>query len=71
MARTPVPDSASSQFFICHGDSKFLDGDYAAFGRVVYGMDEVDRIAALMTDARDFPKTPPVMTRVFFVTPES
>ena len=71
MARTPVPDSASSQFFICHGDSKFLDGDYAAFGRVVCGMDEVDRIASLTTDARDFPKTPPVMTRVFFVTPES
>ncbi len=69
MARTPVPDSASSQFFICHGDSHFLDGDYAAFGRVVQGMDEVDRIAALRTNASDYPETPPVMAEVFFVEP--
>ena len=71
MARTPMPDSASSQFFICHGDSPFLDGDYAAFGRLVFGMDEVDRIAALTTDANDFPQTPPVMEAVFFVSPQS
>ncbi|NLC88735.1 MAG: peptidylprolyl isomerase, partial [Clostridiaceae bacterium] len=45
MARTQVPDSASSQFFICHADSLFLDGQYAAFGKVVAGMEEVDRIA--------------------------
>lgn len=69
MARTPLPDSASSQFFICHGDSQFLDGDYAAFGRVVYGMDEVDRIALLATDSDDFPQIPPVMEQVFFVRP--
>lgn len=69
MARTPHPDSASSQFFICHGDSLFLDGEYAAFGRVVLGMEEVDRIASLKTGAADFPDTPPVMERVFFVSP--
>lgn len=70
MARTPLPDSASSQFFICHGDSQFLDGDYAAFGRVVYGMEEVDRIASLATGTGDVPQTAPVMERVFFVKPQ-
>lgn len=69
MARTPLPDSASSQFFICHGDSQFLDGDYAAFGRVVFGMEEVDRMAMLETGPGDFPQIPPVMERVFFVKP--
>lgn len=71
MARTPSPNSASSQFFICHGDSEFLDGDYAAFGRVIFGMDEVDRIATLQKDGNDFPAIPPVMERVFFVNPVS
>ena len=71
MARTPSPNSASSQFFICHGDSEFLDGDYAAFGRVIFGMDEVDRIATLQKDWNDFPAIPPVMERVFFVNPVS
>lgn len=48
MARRSYPlDSASSQFFICHGDSTFLDGQYAAFGRVISGMDVVDRIASV------------------------
>ena len=42
MARTPYPDSASSQFFICYGDCTFLDGQYAAFGKVVEGMETVD-----------------------------
>ena len=45
MARAQHPDSASSQFFIVHQDSRFLDGEYAAFGRVVEGMDVVDTIA--------------------------
>ena len=45
MARTNVMDSASSQFFICDADSTFLDGQYAAFGHVVDGIDVVDRIA--------------------------
>jgi cyclophilin family peptidyl-prolyl cis-trans isomerase len=48
MARRSYPlDSASSQFFICHGDSTFLDGQYAAFGKVISGMDVVDRIASV------------------------
>lgn len=42
MARSMMKDSASSQFFICYGDCSFLDGDYAAFGKVVEGMDVVD-----------------------------
>lgn len=70
MARTQIPDSASSQFFICHGDSLFLDGEYAAFGRVVHGMDVVDYIADLETDRSDFPDIPPVMEKVFFVVKE-
>ena len=44
-ARTDVKDSASSQFFIMHDDAPHLDGDYAAFGKVVEGMDVVDKIA--------------------------
>lgn len=45
MARTMVKDSASGQFFIMHGDANYLDGEYAAFGRVVSGMEVVDKIA--------------------------
>ncbi len=48
-------DSASSQFFICHADATYLDGQYAAFGRVIEGMDIVDRIAAVDTDSGDKP----------------
>ena len=55
MARSQNPDSAGSQFFITHGDASFLDGDYAAFGTVVEGMDVVDEIAAVPTDAGDRP----------------
>ncbi len=44
MARTPDPDSATSQFFICNDDATHLDGDYAAFGEVVEGMDVIDAI---------------------------
>ena len=55
MARTQVPDSASSQFFICHADAFFLDGQYAAFGRVVDGIEVVDKIANVATDFRDKP----------------
>ena len=46
MARSNDPDSASSQFFICDADDPFLDGDYAAFGHVIEGMDVVDKIAS-------------------------
>lgn len=56
MARTKVPDSASSQFFIMHKTSTHLDGDYAAFGYTVYGMDVVDDIAEVGTDSNDQPR---------------
>ena len=46
MARSSDPNSASSQFFICHEDSDFLDGDYAAFGMVTEGLDIVDAVCA-------------------------
>ena len=55
MARAMDPDSAGSQFFIMHQDGPFLDGQYAAFGRVIEGMDVVDAIAATPTDASDRP----------------
>ena len=45
MARTSIPDSASSQFFICDADSPWLDGNYAAFGQVIDGIEVVDKIA--------------------------
>jgi len=49
-------NTAGSQFFICHGEAGFLDGDYAAFGRVTEGMDIVNAIAKTETDANDRPK---------------
>lgn len=64
MARSQDMDSASSQFFICHADSPHLDGNYAAFGRVTEGMDVVDAIASVETDANDKPLTPVVMKSV-------
>lgn len=56
MARSQNPNSASSQFFICHADATFLDGQYAAFGKVVAGMEIVDEIAAVPTDFSDRPR---------------
>ena len=64
MARTMIPDSAGSQFFIMHKDSPHLDGDYAAFGKVIEGMDVVDRIAEVDTDYNDRPIVPQVMKKV-------
>ena len=55
MARSSLPNSAGSQFFICDADDYFLDGNYAAFGQVVEGMDVVDAIAKNKTDGRDKP----------------
>ena len=55
MARSQNPNSASSQFFIMHADGKFLDGQYAAFGKVVSGIEVVDEIAGVKTDFRDRP----------------
>ena len=56
MARSSDMDSAGSQFFIMHADSDFLDGNYAAFGFVLNGMDEVDVIASVPTDSSDKPR---------------
>ena len=67
MARTNDPNSASSQFFICHADANFLDGQYAAFGSVVEGIETVDEIAAAPTNSMDKPLKPQVMKRVYFV----
>ncbi len=64
MARTQDPDSASSQFFIVHSDSPHLDGQYAAFGRVVEGMDAVDEIAETRVDFRNRPIKDQRMKRV-------
>jgi peptidyl-prolyl cis-trans isomerase B (cyclophilin B) len=65
MARTMIPDSAGSQFFIMHKDSPHLDGQYAAFGMVLEGMDEVDRIASVPRNMmNNKPKQPQVMKSV-------
>ena len=64
MARAMNPNSAGSQFFIMHQDAPHLDGQYAAFGKVVSGMDVVDKIAAVRTDWNDKPTTPVKMKTV-------
>ena len=55
MARAQHPDSAGSQFFIMHADYPALDGQYAAFGRVIEGIEAVDHVAAIQTDANHRP----------------
>ncbi len=64
MARSALPNSASSQFFIMHQDAPHLDGQYAAFGKVVEGMDAVDEIASVRVDYNDKPLEPQVMKKV-------
>ena len=64
MARSMAPDSAGSQFFIMHDDAPHLDGQYAAFGKVVEGMEVVDEIAETATDFRDMPLEPQIMEKV-------
>ena len=64
MARAMDPDSAGSQFFIMHEDAPHLDGQYAAFGQVLEGMDVVDKIAASKTGWGDKPLIPQVMHKV-------
>ena len=64
MARTMMPNSAGSQFFIMHKAAPHLDGAYAAFGKVTEGMDVVDKIAETDTDYRDKPIVPQVMKTV-------
>lgn len=65
MARAMNPDSAGSQFFIMHEDAPHLDGQYAAFGKVVEGMDVVDEIAAVRTDFRDKPLKPQIIKKAY------
>lgn len=65
MARSQNPNSASSQFFICHVDCPFLDGQYAAFGQVVEGIEVVDKIAATRTDYNDRPTEEVVIERCY------
>lgn len=65
MARAQNPNSASSQFFIVHKDSLYLDGQYAAFGKVVEGMDAVDEIAETKTDYNDRPTNDIRMKKVY------
>ena len=67
MARAYNPNSASSQFFIMHADAPHLDGQYAAFGKVISGMDAVDEIASIPTDYSDRPKIAVRMKKVYCV----
>ena len=64
MARTQIPDSAGSQFFIMHADANYLDGQYAAFGKVTDGLDVVDAIATVKTGAGDRPVEDVVIDKV-------
>lgn len=67
MARSEDMNSASSQFFICVADDTFLDGSYAAFGKVIAGLDNAINISKVKTDANDKPTTNQKMSTVRFV----
>ena len=64
MARTMMPDSAGSQFFIMHKAAPHLDGEYAAFGKVIEGLDVVDAIANTRVGFNDKPMQPQIMSKV-------
>ena len=64
MARTMIPDSASSQFFIMHEDAPHLYGQYAAFGKITDGLDVVDRIANMPRNIQDCPNIPVVIKTI-------
>ncbi|MBQ2960725.1 MAG: peptidylprolyl isomerase [Oscillospiraceae bacterium] len=64
MARSMMPNSAGSQFFVMHEDAPHLDGQYAAFGKVIEGIEVVDQICRVRTDYNDKPRTPQVMKKV-------
>ena len=67
MARAQDPDSAGSQFFIMHADAPYLDGQYAAFGKITEGMEAADRIVSVETDYRDKPLDPQVIRTITVV----
>ena len=67
MARTSIPNSASSQFFIVHKTSPHLDGNYAAFGKVIAGLDVIDKIAEVETDTNDKPIEDQIIKSIRFV----
>ena len=67
MARSGHPDSAGSQFFICDANDPWLDGQYAAFGEVVEGMDVVDKIASVKKGPSDRPLTPVVIEKAEWI----
>ena len=64
MARAQHPDSAGSQFFIMHANAPHLDGQYAAFGKLIEGEDVLDKIASVDTDYSDRPRKPQIMKTV-------
>jgi len=64
MARAQDPNSAGSQFFIMHQNAPHLDGNYAAFGKVIKGIEEVDRIADVNTDFKDKPLLDEIILKI-------
>ena len=64
MARSMMKESAGSQFFVMHADAPHLDGQYAAFGKVIEGMEAVDKIAATRTNYNDKPRINQTMKKV-------
>ncbi|MCI7735648.1 MAG: peptidylprolyl isomerase [Clostridiales bacterium] len=68
MARSSAMDSAGSQFFIMHADNDYLDGDYAAFGMVLGGIETVDLIASVPTDSNDKPRNEQAMRTIYVET---
>ncbi len=64
MARSMMPNSAGSQFFVMHENAPHLDGQYAAFGKVIEGIEVVDQVCRVRTDYNDRPRTPQVMKKV-------
>ncbi len=67
MARSSHPDSASSQFFIVHQDSTFLDGNYASFGILIEGFETLDKIASTKTDNSDRPIEEQKIDKMYFI----
>jgi peptidyl-prolyl cis-trans isomerase B (cyclophilin B) len=71
MARSAHPDSAGSQFFICHGDPKFLDGQYTTFGKVIKGDDVLEKIGTTPTHSPDRPDKRMGVTSIKIVPADS